>query len=134
MADDSELDHIANFLVRVHTTHTVKTIESTRNINLIADTQSILLYAGQALSSSGIILNKQYKISYKDASEGALNSSIYALIAGIRKLNAREAIASYERATSLVGIDFLSTGRDYYEKPAGNWYANVQIIVKWLTE
>ncbi len=133
MADDSELDYIADFLTKVHTTHTVSTIEFKRNINLINDTQSILLYAGNALYTDGVILNKQYHIQYKDATEGALNSSIYALIEGIRKLNAREAITSYTRDTSLVGMRFMSSTKDYYEKAGDHWYANVYIIVKWIT-
>ena len=133
MADDSELDYIADFLVKVHTTHTVKTIETTRNINLISDTQSILLYAGHAMGTSGLILSKQYHLQYKDATEGALNSSIYALIEGMRKLNAREAITSYTRNTSLVGMKFLNSSKDFFQMAGGNWYANAYIIVKWLT-
>ena len=35
MADDSELDYIKDFLVRVHTTHTIATIEKTLNISMI---------------------------------------------------------------------------------------------------
>ena len=133
MADDSELDYIKEFLVRVHTTHTISTIETIRNVNLISDTQSILVYPGESISSSGNILKRQYTLKYRDASEGALNASIYALIEGIRKLNAREAITSYTRDTSLVGMQFVSTGLDYFQANAGSWYANnVKIIVKWI--
>lgn len=132
MADDSELDYIADFLRKVHTAHTVNTIETTMNINLIEDTQSILLYAGMALGASQISIKKQYHIQYKDTSEGTLNSSIYALIEGIRKLNAREAIASYTRNTSLIGMSFVSSGLDFHNIKAGLWYSNVKIIVEWL--
>ena len=132
MVDDSELDYIKDFLVRVHTAHTIATIETTLNIHTINDTQAILLYGGESISSSGNILKRQYKLQYKDASEGALNASIYALIEGIRKLNAREAITSYTRDTSLVGMQFVSTGLDYHQMNSGNWYSNVKIIVKWI--
>lgn len=132
IADDSELDYIADFLRKVHTTYTVATIETTRNIHTIDDTQAILLYAGESISSSGNILKRQYKLQYKDASEGVLNASFYALIEGIRKLNAREAITSYTRNTSLVGMQFVSSGLDYHQMTAGNWYANIKIIVKWI--
>lgn len=132
MADDSELDYIADFLRKVHTTHTVNTAETTLNINTIIDTQSILVYPGESLSSSGIILKRQYNLQYKDATEGALNASVYALIEGIRKLNAREAITSYTRDTSLVGMQFVSSGLDFHQMKIGNWYANIKIIVTWI--
>ena len=54
MADDSELDYIAAFLRLVNTTHTVATIETIRNIVNIPDTQSILIYNGETMSSSMI--------------------------------------------------------------------------------
>jgi len=113
--------------------HTVKTIETTRNVNFHDDSQAILVYAGHALGSSGIILNKQYHLQYRDATEGALNSSIYALIEGMRKLNARETITGYTRNTSLVGMRFLNSSKDFFQPAGGNWYANIYIIVKWLT-
>ncbi len=129
----AELAFILDFLAKVHTAHTAKDITTTRNINLINDTQSILLYAGHILGYDGLHLIKQYHVQYKDATEAALNASIYALIEGIKKLNKREAIASYTRDTSLVGIDFLLSSKDYYEKAGEHWYANVYIIVKWRT-
>ena len=133
MADDSELDYIADFLRKVHTTHTIATIETTRNINFIEDAQSILLFSGESISADRIMIKRQYPLKYKDASEGALNSSIYALCEGINKLNARETIVSYTRNTSLVGMKFISSGLDYYNIKSGIWYANVKISVTWLT-
>jgi hypothetical protein len=133
MADDSELDYIDTFLTAIHTGYTVETIETTRNINMIADTQAVLVYTGEALNNNGIIINKQYKLQYKDTSEGNLNSAIYGLIEGIRKLNARETIAGYTKDTSIVGMEFVGTGLDYYHVGANTWYANVKIIVRWLT-
>ena len=133
MVDDSELDYIADFLRKVHTAHTVHTIETTRNIALIPDSQSILVYTGEVLGSSGIIVQKRYPLKYKDATEGALNSSIYALVEGIRKLNSREAITSYTRNTSLVGMKFISSGLDFYNINSGKWYANIKILAEWLT-
>ncbi len=113
--------------------HTVATIQTTRNINLIADTKSILVYAGHVLGFDGLHLSKQYHLQYRDEDEGKLNATIYALIEGIKKLNKREAITSYTRNTSLVGIDFLLSSKDYFEKAGNHWYANVYIIVKWRT-
>jgi hypothetical protein len=133
MADDSELDYIATFIGKVNTAHTVATIETIRNINSINDNQSVLIYAGETLSNDGIIINRQYKMQYKDASEGALNSAIYALIEGIRKLNTRETITDYTKPNSLVGGAFVSGGKDYFNIGAGNWYTNVIIIMRWLT-
>jgi len=133
MADDSELDYIKTFLEKVHTTHTIATIETTKNIHMINDTQAILVYAGESLSADRIMIKKQYSLQFKDASEGALNSSIYALCEGIDKLNARETIAAYTKPNSLVGMSFLSSGKDYHQMVAGQWFANVKIIVKWLT-
>ena len=133
MPDDSELDWIKTFLEKVHTTYTVATIETTKNINNILDTQSILVYPGESLSADRIMIKRQYALQYKDASEGALNSSIYALCEGIDKLNAREAIAAYTRPAALVGMSFVSSGLDFHKIGAGKWYANVKIIVKWLT-
>lgn len=129
---DSELDYIYDFLIRVNTAHTIATFETTKNIHVINDPQAILVYPGESLSSSGNIIKRQYKLQYKDASEGALNASIYALIEGIRKLNAREAIDSYTRDTSLVGMQFVSSGLDYHQMNSGNWYGNITIIVKWI--
>jgi hypothetical protein len=128
-----ELAYIKTFLEKIHTTHTIATIETTKNIHMIDDTQSILVYAGESLSADRIMIKKQYNLQYIDASEGALNASIYALCEGIDKLNAREAIAAYTRPNSLVGMSFLSSGKDYHQMEAGEWYANVKIIVKWLT-
>lgn len=134
MGDDSELDYIKDFLEEVHDGHTVATIETTRNIHTIADTQAILLYAGESLGASGIEIERQYHLQYKDASEGALNAAMYALIEGIRKLNARETISvTYTRESSLIGLKFISGGLDYHQMTAGNWYANILITAKWLT-
>ena len=111
----------------------IATIETTTNIHLIEDTQSILVYAGESLSADRIMIKRQYALQYKDATEGALNSSIYALCEGIDKLNARETITAYTKPNSLVGMSFLSGGKDYHQMTAGQWFANVKIIVKWLT-
>ncbi len=129
----AELGFIMDFLAKVHTTHTVKEITTTRNINLINDAQSILVYAGHVIGFDGLHLKKQYHLQYKDASEAALNASIYALIEGIKKLNKREAIPSFTRDTSLVGIQFLLSSKDFYQMVGRNWYANVYIIVSWRT-
>ena len=133
MVDDSELDYIADFLRKVHTTYTVETLETTTNINIIADEQACLLYSGRALGGSGVITKKQYQIQYRNTTEGLLNATIYALIEGIRKLNAREVITSYTRDTSLIEIMFLSSGLDFHNLKSRKWYANVYIIVTWLT-
>ena len=133
MVDDSELDHIKTFIEAVNTTHTVITIETSRNINLVGDLQSVLIYPGESLSADRIMIKRQYALQYKDASEGALNSSIYALCEGIDKLNARETITAYTKPNSLVGMSFVSSGLDYYKSQGNTWFANVKIIVKWLT-
>ena len=129
----SELASIKTFLEKVHTAHTVATIETTKNIHMINDTQAILVYAGQSLSADRIMIKRQYALQYKDATEAALNASIYALCEGIDKLNARETITAYTKPAALVGMSFLSSGKDYHQMTAGNWYTNIQIISKWLT-
>ena len=133
MADDSELDYIADFLRKVHTAHTVNTIEVTRNINLITDTQSILVYAGETMGSTMITIKRRYHLQYKDASEGVLNSSFYALIVGVKKVNARETITSYTRPTTLIGMKVISGGNDFFQMKSGNWYGNIIIEAEWLT-
>jgi hypothetical protein len=133
MADDSELDYIITFIGKVNTAHTPKSIETTKNINLIDDTQSVLIYAGETLSSTSYSIMRQYHLQYKDATEGALNASIYALIEGIRKLNTRETITAYTKPTSLIGMQFISSGKDYKNHLSGNWYANIIITAEWLT-
>jgi len=133
MAPDSELDYIKAFLEKIHTTHTVATIETTRNINIIEDAQSILVYTGEILDVNYNIIEKQYKISYKDATEGALNSTLYALINGINKLNKRETITDYTKPNSLLGMKLLSTTKDWYNI-GSSWYANATIVAWWITE
>lgn len=133
MADDSELDYIMTFIGKVNTTHTIASIETTKNINSINNTQSVLIYGGETLSVSGSIMKRQYHIQYKDATEGALNSSLYTLVEGIEKLNARETITDYTKPNSLVGMQFISTGLDYHSFTNGNWYANILITADWLT-
>ena len=133
MADDSELDYIADFLRKVLTTYTVETLETTTNINYINDEQACLVFSGRALGASGVIAKKQYQIQFRNETEALLNATIYALIEGIRKLNARETITSYKRDTSLIEIMFLSSGLDFHNLKAKKWYANVYIIVTWLT-
>ena len=133
MPDDSELDYIADFLRKVLTTYTVETIETTTNINTIADEQACLVYSGRALGASAVIIKKQYKIQFRNETEALLNATIYALIEGIRKLNSREVITSYTRDTSLIEMLFLSSGLDFHNLKSRKWYANVDIIVTWLT-
>lgn len=133
MADDSELDYIATFIGKVNTAHTVKTIETVRNINLINDTQSVLIFAGETVGNKKISIKRRYHIQYKDATEGALNSSFYALNEGIRKANARETITDWTRPTNLIGFTFISGGGDYYQIKGGNWYGNVTLEAEWLT-
>lgn len=128
-----ELAYIKTFIEKVNTTHTVATIETTKNIHTIADTQAVLIYPGESLSADRIMVKRQYKLQYKDATEGALNASIYALCEGIDKLNAREVITAYTRPTSLVGMSFVSSGLDYHQMIAKEWYANITITVTWLT-
>jgi len=111
----------------------IDTIETTRNIHMINDTQSILVYAGESLSADRIMIKRQYNLQFKDASEGALNANIYALCEGMDKLNARETITAYTKPASLIGISFLSGGKDYHQMTAGEWYTNIKIIAKWLT-
>lgn len=133
MVDDSELDYLATFIGKVNTTHTVKTIETVRNINTIEDTQSVLIYSGETIGAGSYSVKRQYKLQYKDVTEAALNSSIYAIVEGIRKLNAREAIAAYTKPNSLIGIKFISSANDYFHIGAGNWYGNnVKIEAEWL--
>lgn len=133
MADDSELDYIATFLGKVHTTHTIKTIETTRNINLIADTQSILVYAGETIKSDIITIKRYYHLQYKDTTEAALNASLYGLNEGIRKANARITITDWTRPSSLIGLKIISGSADYFQIKGGNWYGNVIIEAEWLT-
>ena len=130
----SELDYIDDFLSKVHTTYTVETIQTTRNIANIGDTQAILVYSGEIVSTTMISVIKQHKIQYWDATEEALNTAIYALIEGVRKLNAREAITSYTKPNALIGIQIISSGKDYYNIKSGVWSANsIKIEVEWLT-
>jgi len=133
MADDSELDYIDTFLTALHTGYTVQTIETTRNINLIADTQSVLVFAGETMGSTILTVIRRYPLQYRDTTEGNLNAAFYALNEGIRKLNARDTIAGYTKPTSLVGMKLVSGGKDYYQIKSGSWYGNISIEAEWLT-
>lgn len=113
--------------------HTVATIETTRNINLIEDSQSILIYTGESLGGTPYSIKREYTMQYKDISESALNTAFYALLEGIRKLNNRETIKGYTKPNSLIGLKFISSNNDYYNIGAGNWYGNsIRIQAEWL--
>lgn len=133
MVLNSELDYLQDFIGKINTTHTVNTIETIRNINLIADTQGVLIFTGEIVGTGSYSLRKRYPIQYKDATEGALNTAMYNLTEGIRKLNAREVITSYTRPNSLIGINFISSGTEYFNIKAGVWYGNnITIEAEWL--
>lgn len=102
MADDSNLDYVRTFIAACHTTATVKQFSEAKNINLINDTERILIYPPELISVDFNHYTERYMVKLSEVNEAGLLGMRNDIITNIEKLNKRETIAGYTRETTLL--------------------------------
>ncbi|MCP4550880.1 MAG: hypothetical protein GY834_02315 [Bacteroidetes bacterium] len=133
MADDSELDYIRTFLLRIHTVTTPKHITEARAIKLINDTSKMIVGAPEIMGTYLDIITKRYKVDVYEASEPLLMTAINNIVDGINKLNIREDITSFTRPGILLNGRFIS---GTIAKESGRtkvWKQQITLEFEWCT-
>lgn len=123
---------LATFLGKCHTTATVETFITRRNINFNNDTEAMLIYPGELISTSNNLYVMRYQVSLKEASEAGLTGMINDIITNINKLNKRLTVTGYTRETTLVHIEFGYGNKGFINK-VGKYYRDIFLDVTWST-
>lgn len=128
----TELSDIKEFLSKVHTSGTVKTISDLKNINKIDATSRLLVHEGEFIFQDGLKYEKRFRIEIQDSSESNLISALSNIINGVDQLNRRKTITDYTKPSDLVRMDFVAQGKTIESKKGNFWYTNVFLDVTWV--
>jgi len=131
LVDDSELDYIRTFLLKVHTAATTKQKEEQPRLSKIADTERMLVNEGEVLKTSDYSVTKRYKVDIEADSEANLSAAINNIVIGIRKLEAWQTITAYTRPASLYHIIFRNANKAQLFGKRGTWTQTIELEVEW---
>ena len=126
------LVYLDTFLTACHSTATVETYITRRNINFNNDTEAMLIWPGELLSTSNNFYIMRYQVSLKESSEAGLTGMINDIITNINKFNKRLAIGGYTKEATLVHIEFAYSKRGFINK-VGKYYRDIFLDVTWST-
>lgn len=133
MVDDSELDYIRTFLGKVHTAATAKQKEETGRLGLIADTQRLLIFPGELITSDSYTYKKRYKVQVSETSEANLTTALNNIIDGIYKFNTQQTITSYTRPTTMLHIKLRDSTLNKFNKKSTRWNCEINLDILWST-
>ena len=131
MADDSELDYVRTFLGAVHTAMTFKSFSETKVITAIDDTQRGLVYPPELMSATDNYTIKRFDVLLSETNEANLTTAISNILAGIKKLNRREAITSYTRPAVLCNIKLMKGTKAWEHSTTKRWNQTIILDIMW---
>jgi len=124
---------IGTFLGKCHTTATVVTWTTRKNVNLIDDTERMLVYPPELIGQDNLFYTERYMIKLSETGEAALTAMLNDIITNIEKLNKRQAIAAYTRPSTLCNIELKHSNRVFELKRTKRWERDIFIDVEWST-
>jgi len=124
---------IATFLGKCHTTATVVTWTTRKNVNLIDDTERMLVHLPEMFDPESNILfyRERYRITLSETGEAALTAMLNDIKTNIIKLNLRQAIAAYTRPSTLCNIELHHSNKAWEHKRTKRWERDIFIDVEW---
>ncbi|KKM74537.1 hypothetical protein LCGC14_1399260, partial [marine sediment metagenome] len=112
MVDDSELDYLRTFLLKVHTTAGVEHVNEVGVSSKIVDAGGTKIWVGHgeliATDSRVRQYEKKYLVKLQDITEALLTTMLNNILIGIWKLQTWQTIAAYTRETSLISLKIVS--------------------------
>jgi len=135
MVDDSELDYLRTFLLKVHTAATTKhKPEEIGRISNVADTQRILVHPPEFMGQDyEDFYWKRYQIEIDETSEANLTTALNNIMIGIRKFNRRIAITGFTRPSTMCHVKLGKSTPTRVLAGRGRWKLKLYIDVEWST-
>lgn len=124
---------IKTFLGKCHTTATVNTYTEIKNINAIDDTEKMLVYPPELISSHFNQYTERYIIRLSETGEATLTAMLNDIINNIIKLNTRQAITSYTKPSTLCHITLHHSNKAFENNVSRRWERDIVIDVEWST-
>jgi len=121
MVDDSNLDYIVTFLGKCHTTATVNSYTTIKNINFINDTERILVYPPEIISVDNNHYVERYMVKLSEVDEAGILGMRNDIIDNIIKLNTRQTIAAYTRETTLLYAEIMHSNKAFEHGTTKRW-------------
>lgn len=130
----NEMANISDFLGKVHTTATVKTYSEVKNISLINDTDRMLIYPGEIIGKPyANRYLKRFLVKISQTSEANMMIALNNIQIGIIKLNTRQAIGSYTKPSTLVGMELFGSKKAFENPQTKRWDIDIWLDVEWTT-
>ncbi len=133
MADDSELDHIRTFLMKVHTTATAKSSSEVGRLSMINDTSRILVFPPEIVGRYNNVFIKRYLVKLSEASEALLTAALDNILDGIQKANKRTAISEFTKPSTWINIEFISANKAFENRKTKRFYQDIILEIDWCT-
>ena len=130
----SNTAEIALFLKECHSTATVNNYTQVKKIELINDTEKMLVYLPERV---GVDLNHytdRYMVKLSETGEITLTAMLSDILTNILKLNLRQAVGSFTRPTTMLNIEFHHSNKAFEHKGTiKRWDIDIYIDVEWST-
>jgi len=124
---------IGLFLKQCHSSATVSTFTTYKNINLINDTEKMLVYLPERI---GVDINHyidRYMVKLSETGEATLTAMLNDILDNITKLNLRQAVGTFTRPTTMLNIEFKHSNKAFELKRTKRWEQDIYIDVEWST-
>lgn len=135
MAVDTELQNIRTLLGKSHTTATAKTFTEIKKIDLIDDTERILVYPGEIIKSSFMgFYTKRYLVKLSEVGEAGLTAMYNDICIGLEKMNKRIVITSFTRLSTMIHGEIAYSNKAYENRKKSNrWEMDIFLDITWST-
>lgn len=134
MVDDSELDYIRTFLMKVHTATTAKHLEEAGNLMLINDTQRMLVFPPEALGMSETRITKRYLVKISESSEANLTTALNNIQLGCLKANRRETITAWTRPSTWCYVTIANSTKAFLNIKTKRYDIDLFLDIEWSIE
>ena len=129
----SNTAEIALFLKQCHSTATVNTITTVKNINLINDTERMLVYPPELISVDFNHYTERYLIKLSETTEATLTAMMSDIINNIDNLNKRIAVGTFTRPSTMLNAELKNSNKAFENGITKRWDRDIYIDVEWST-
>lgn len=129
----SNTAEIALFLKQCHTTATVNNFTQVKKIDLINDTERMLVYLPELISVDFNHYTERYMIKLSETTEITLTAMLSDIIDNIDNLNKRIAVGTFTRPTTMLNIELKHSNKAFENGITKRWDRDIFIDVEWST-
>lgn len=129
----SNTAEIALFLKQCHTSATVNNYTQVKKIDLINDTEKMLVYLPERIGVDNNHYTDRYMVKLSETTEITLTAMLSDIMTNIEKLNLRQAVGTFTRPTTMLNIEFHHSNKAFENGKTKRWDQDIYIDVEWST-